>query len=178
MRFALATLLLFSVGCSTPSDQICFPPAPTWIPPSDTRIFTHDEILRRAALEGVQVRVFDRTYSFVSRKWVERFTDWTWEVSRILEHRTGKPLYTVQSFDCEDFANLFTAVSKKKAGDAGVLTSPLIGPLVIDNGDGSTHSIVLVATDEGVFVIEPQPTRGYRIWPLADVRARIRLLDL
>ena len=57
-------------------------------------------------------------------------------------------------------------VARLRAAQTGVKTSPLVARVVIAVPP-ATHAIVGVATDRGIFLVEPQPDAGpFRIKPL------------
>lgn len=155
---------LFLSGCST-TDTLSIPRAPTWQQPSDTSPIAawQVRVTVNKLRPGVPVDISDFTFTRISHAWLERYVEWTWEAAKALGIR-----YTPESFDCENFARLFNEIVRLKASQAGVQAAPLCAEVWIMMPAGA-HSIVGVATDKGIFLIEPQPDAGpFRIKALAD----------
>lgn len=169
------SLLAFSPSCQSP-DVVTIPRAPAWVMPQDARPVTgaevRAEVSRLAPFARLSVR--DDTYSRVSRVWLDRYVSWTWEATKATGIR-----YTPESFDCENFAGLFAEIARAKAGAAGQRTAPLLAVVVVTTAGPARHALVAVATDRGVFVVEPQPDAGpFRIKPLSDYAGRIVEVEL
>jgi hypothetical protein len=173
MRWLLLVLLL--CGCQS-TGVITIPVAPAWVQPAATREFDSLTIYQQVqhAVPGAAVTWSDGIYTLLSARWVRVYTSWTWEAAKAIGLR-----YQPESFDCENFAGLFAEVARKKAADAGLHTAPLIAKVTVELSSGKFHAIVGVATDEGLFLIEPQPDAGpFRITPLASYPHRILRVDL
>lgn len=167
---AWIALVLTFAGCQS-ADYVSIPRAPAWVLPKDARPVTGAEV--RAQVQRLApfatLTLTDATYSRVSRAWLTAYVSWTWEATRA----TGIS-YTPESFDCENFAGLFTEIACVKAAASGQRTAPLVAVVVLTTDGPARHAMVAVATDEGVVVVEPQPDAGpFRIHPLADYAGRI-----
>ncbi len=174
MKRLLLAICLTLAGCSTTG--ITIPRAPAWVQPVGAQEYDAMAIYSQIQREspGAFITYSDARYTPLSAKWVQAYTGWTWEAAKAIGLR-----YTPESFDCENFAGLFNEIARKKAGDAGVLTAPLIAKVTIDLGGGKLHAIVGVATDDGLFLIEPQPDASpFRIRPLAGYPHRITRIEL
>jgi hypothetical protein len=149
-------------GCA--SQGVTLPPLPAWQQPAGNAhipgVYVANQT--RAHVPGVPVSYSDATYTIVSREWLDAFIAWTWHAAK-----AAGVEYTAQSFDCENFAGLFSELASLAAAKAGVRASPLIARVVVgDDGEGR-HELVGVVTDRGVFIVEPQPDAGpFRIWAL------------
>jgi hypothetical protein len=174
MRF-LPLLLLVLLGCTAPG-TVTIRLAPAWQQPSDARPITGYEVSREALALAptAQVSITDSTYTRISHTWFEAYVSWTWDIAKVTGLR-----YTPESFDCENFASLFNEIVRKKAADAGIRTAPLLARIFILYPDGRAHALVAVATDRGIFIVEPQPDAGpFRIKPLSEFKDRVTSVQL
>ncbi len=170
----LAFLALLS-GCET-ADSITIPRAPAWIQPDDTREFNALQVLTeaRAVAPKAAISYSDDSYTLVSKEWLDRYTSWTWSAAMAIGLR-----YTKNSFDCENFAGLFMEIASKKAADGNVFAAPLVARITVSAPGNQRHSMVGVATDRGIFIIEPQFDAGpFRIRPLAEFKEVILGIEL
>ena len=111
----------------------------------------------------------DDSYTRVSHAWLERYVTWTWAAAKAVGLR-----YVPESFDCENFATLFCEIAAKKAAGAGTRSAPLVAVVTLAQPGGARHAMVGVATDRGLYIVEPQPDAGpFRIKPVADYQGRI-----
>lgn len=175
IRLVLVSLLLapcslLQPGCSSTA-ALRIPAAPAWQQPADARPITGAEAMAAARRVAplAAISASDSVYTRISHAWLERFVSWTWEAAKAAGIH-----YTPESFDCENFTNLFAEIVAKKAGDAGVRAAPLTARLVVTADGGGRHALLGVATDRGLFIVEPQPDAGpFRIKPLASYDQRI-----
>lgn len=181
-RCLIPCLLLAGLlsACSSPSETtVTYDRLPPWREPEgQEEIKVKDlvaEIHRRSP--GVQVRWEDNVYKRVSYVWLEEYLHWTWKTA--LEHNMP---YTAESFDCEEFSLYFYLFASRAASLAGQKPAPLIGRIVatqdypfagIPAVPGKKHELIIVATDRGVFVVEPQTKSPHRLVPLAQYPNRI-----
>lgn len=175
MRIAVSLFALILAGCAT-DDTVVIPRAPAWVLASDPRPVTGYELRMESARIAplAKLTIQDETYTRVSRSWLDRYCDWTWQATKATGIR-----YVPESFDCENFAGLFAEIARAKAAAAGQQTAPLIAVIVVRVSPTTTHALVAVATDRGIFVIEPQPDAGpFRIKPLSDYAGRILEIQL
>lgn len=171
LRFAPALLALFLLPACSTDDRIILPAAPKWQIPADASVVPARVVVieARRLAPGAAVSASDASYTLVSRDWLDRYLAWTWLAARTVGLR-----YVPESFDCENFARLFIDIADKKAADAGLRAAPLLALVMIRNVDGTRHELVGVATDAGLFIIEPQPDAGpFRLKPLAVYQDRI-----
>lgn len=165
----LAALLL--QGACQSSDTVTIPRAPAWVQPRDASPLTAYQVRMEVGrlAPGVSLSPRDAVYTRVSRAWLDRYCTWTWEAAKATGIR-----YVPESFDCENFAGLFAEIARTKAAAAGDRTAPLIAVIVLTTDGPARHAMVAVGTDEGIFVVEPQPDAGpFRIKPLAAYAGRI-----
>lgn len=172
MKYLLPVLLLLT-GCGTTG--VTIPPAPRWVQPAGREFDAITVIVEVAKVAPQATTTYtDSIYTPLSHEWVKAYTSWTWHAAKAVGLR-----YTPESFDCDNFAGLFAEVARKKAADVGVHTAPLIARVSFLLPDGSAHAVVGVATDKGLFIIEPQPDAGpFRITPLAEFTGRIYRVEL
>lgn len=173
--FVLLGIFAFALwGCATAPDTVQIPRAPEWQAPTDTRVFNFLQVaveIQRLR-PGIPVQFADSSYTLVSRPWLDRYLSWTLAAARA----TGT-VYTLESFDCEDFTLGFYFFATRQAAKAGVQSSPLILRLVVEQPDRTRHLLAAVATDAGIFVVEPQPA-AVRLIPLAEYQPRILAVTL
>jgi len=175
----LLTGLLCSCATSPSATTITVDRLPAWrAPEGQEEIKVKDlvaEIHRRAP--GVQVRWEDNVYKRISYVWLEEYLHWTWKTA--LEHNVT---YASESYDCEEFSLAFYLLASRAASLAGQKPAPLIGRMVatqdypfagIPAVPGKKHELIIVATDRGVFVVEPQTQSPHRLVPLAQYPNRI-----
>lgn len=176
MRVIIAIVLLALTGCNTTGD-VTLPRAPAWVQPGDARTFDNAAIVAeiRRILPGVKIAgISDRQYTLVSYKWLKDFVDWTWHAAP-----AAGITYRLNTFDCENFTNLFNEVVALKASQAGVNAAPLAAAVSVQFSPTSLHALVGVATDRGIFIVEPQPDAGpFRITALADYKQPILAVEL
>lgn len=173
-----AGLVLVS-GCASTGDTVAIPKAPAWVQVEGSPTIPAATVAAECNrhLPYVPVTYADGTYTLVSHSWLEAYIQWT---SRAAS--AAGVAYTPESFDCEDFALAFYLIATRKAAQAGIKASPLIGRIIVAqastfaNVPGSPtgrHALIGVATDRGLYVVEPQPTGGLRLAPLAVYPNRI-----
>ena len=184
LKFAAAWLFIalvslwvvFVTGCNTAGD-LALPRAPAWVQPGDARTLTGGEVAAqvRQILPATKLTgLSDRTFTLVSHDWLKAYVAWTWQAARTLGIT-----YTPESFDCENFATAFNNVVALKASQAGLKSAPLVAAITVQTSGTSLHALVGVATDKGIFIVEPQPDAGpFRIWPLADYDKPILAIEL
>lgn len=176
MRAAIAgILILLAAGCAS-TDTVTIPKAPAWQLSADARPVSgfeaRVEILKVAPFAKVEIR--DASYTRISHAWLERYVSWTWEAAKATGIR-----YTPESFDCENFAGLFLEIARSRAAAAGEKVAPLAALVVVRMPDNGLHALVGVATDRGIYIVEPQPDAGpFRIRPLSEYVGRILEVEL
>lgn len=173
MRAILAVCVsLVLTGCvSTGSGSVQIPTAPAWQAPTDTREFTGAEVAQRvrAIVPFVVVSFSDDRYTLVSHQWLEQYVSWTWAAAN-----AAGVTYTARTFDCEEYALAFYLIATRKAAQAGARASPLVARIIVELAPLTRHELVAVATDRGIFIVEPQPNAGpFRITPLDQYKPRI-----
>lgn len=165
-------------GCAT-ADSVAIPRAPAWVQvegastvPVATVVFECNRLL-----PGVPVTYADGTYAIVSHAWLVDYLRWTSKAAF-----EADAVYTSESWDCDDFALGFYLIATRKAAQAGIKAAPLIARIVVaqtaafatvPGSSSGKHALIGVATDRGIFIVEPQPAGGLRIAPLAAYPNRI-----
>lgn len=177
----LSCILLFLCvlfnGCTHAGEGLRIPPAPAWVQPqAEQTAYTSWEVAQQVQLlaPGVKVAgVSDKEYTLVSYTWLKSFVDWTWKVAPVVGVK-----YTLNSFDCEDFTRLFNTVVSLKASQARVFAAPLAADTTVSLKSGSLHALVAIATDRGVYIVEPQPDAGpFRLTKLEDYKDQILAVE-
>lgn len=171
----LLVALLLGVGCHSTTSRT-MTPAPDWVEPTDTKTFTGWEVYVQALAYFPDTEIYYNggTYTLVNYEWLERFVDWTWQAAK--EHGIG---YSLKSFNCVNYTNLFNEIVVLKASQAGVQAKPLAATAVVGADGTPNHALCAVATDRGIYIIEPQPDAGpFRIWRLTEYQPRIYSLTL
>lgn len=174
LTFAL--VLLCAAGCAiAPADRVEIPRAPAWQEPANAAPVESSTVIieARRIAPGAVVSAADTLYIPLSHQWLECYVSWTWQVAESMG-----VVYVPESGDCDDFTNLFADVVALKAQQAKRRASPLVAKLTVTAPGGKRHALVGVATDRGIFVIEPQPSAGpFRIKPLAEFKERILAIE-
>jgi hypothetical protein len=166
------------------ADTVKLTRPPQWRPPENTQIVTMAELvqLAHAQLPGVPITASDVKFQLVSYQWLEEFVEWTWTFDREI----GLD-YVPESFDCDDYAMMFSLFSSRVASLAGVKASPLVGRIVVRHDiafggvkatPGKNHALICVATDRGIYIVEPQTNSPFRLVPLTKYKNRIWKLTL
>lgn len=155
---------LIGAGCTTPAGTVTIPALPEWREPADPRPLSALAVRGHlwSILPGVPVHTADSLYSRINHEWFEEVLRWEWEVAKILGID-----YVPESGDCDDFAVGFAWAVSRAAAKAGTRAAPLIARIVIAQPPAARHALNGVATDRGLFLVEPQPhAGGFRITPL------------
>lgn len=174
-KILVALLALTLAGCAG-SPGVTLAPLPVWRAPADPAPIPAARVAAEVykLVPFAQLRYSDDAYTLVSRKWLDEYLHWTWDASL----RAGV-IYTPESFDCEDFSVLFAVLTNRAAAKAGLHAAPLVARIVVVLPTAARHELIAVATDEGIFVVEPQPAAGaFRTTPLADYKNRIQSVTL
>ena len=183
----LALLLLGAWLLASPTlaaEKVKVSRIPKWREPERTEVITMSELISavQKQLPGVPLTSTDVKFKFVSYQWLEEFVDWTWTFDREIGLE-----YVPESFDCDDFAMAFSLFANRAASIAGVKATPLVGRIVVRQdtafgGVGATpgknHALVCVATDRGIYIVEPQTNTPFRLVPLAEYKNKILKLTL
>ncbi len=141
---------------------IRLPPPPVWSEADGAAVWNADEL--RAAFARVTDtppsinHVRDR-FLLPREDWVRRYKTWFARLERPLRLR-----FEAERWDCDDYANCFVTFADVLALRARESRGPLaVGWATVFNRHpfagieaGGAHAVVVVATAEGVFVIEPQ----------------------
>ncbi|MBX3751392.1 MAG: hypothetical protein KF897_15040 [Opitutaceae bacterium] len=165
-------------GCAT-ADSVAIPRAPAWVQVDGAPTVPVATVVAECqrVLPGVPVTYADGTYAIVSHAWLEDYIRWTSKAAFAAD-----VAYTAESWDCDDFGLGFYLIATRKAAQAGVKAAPLIGRITVAQTStfatvrGTStgrHALIGVATDRGLFIVEPQPAGGLRIAPLAVYPNRI-----
>lgn len=181
--FALAivfagVLALGVWGCAT-ADTVAIPKAPAWVQVEGAASVPVATVVAEVnrILPGVPVTYADGTYAIVSHAWLEDYIRWTSRAAL-----AAGVAYTPESFDCDDFGLAFYLIGTRKAAQAGVKAAPLIARIIVaqtatfatvPGSAAGKHALIGVATDRGIFIVEPQSVGGLRLAPLAAYPNRI-----
>lgn len=163
---AFVLLALSLAGCATQTGTVSVPVLPAWIAPADATSFPALRVVAeiRQRVPGCVVNYSDTTYTLVAKQWLDEYLDWEWNTAKL----TGIT-YMPESFDCDKFSLGFSFFVYVAASRTGQHTSPLVARLVVQYDATSRHELCGVATDQGLFVVEPQPAAGpFRVTPLAQ----------
>jgi hypothetical protein len=174
MKTLIILLALIVSGCNT--GGVSLPPLPAWKAPADGSPLLAIYVKSQASLlvPGVPVHSSDLIYTRINHEWLESYLSWTWHAAKAAGIR-----YTVESFNCVEFAKAFDVFANLAAAKAGVERSPLLARLVVAWDGGTRHALIGVVTDRGIYVVEPQPDAGpFRIWPLAGYPRQILSITL
>lgn len=170
------TLLLALIAGCAQAPGVTLAPLPAWRAPADPAPIPASRVAAEVArlAPGAQLRYSDASYSLVSKDWLDDYLAWTWDASL-----RADVIYTPESFDCEDFAVLFSVLASRAAAKAGLHAAPLIARIVVVLPTSARHELIAVATDRGLFVVEPQPGAGpFRTTPFADYKNKIQSVTL
>lgn len=164
-------------GCSSSSaPSVTLAQIPAWRTPSDATVYSPSQVAVEVGrlVPGAQLRFSDNAYTLVSYEWLQAYLSWTWDAAL----RDGI-IYTPESFDCDDFSVLFAVLANRSAARAGLKTAPLIARIVVVLPTAARHELIAVATDRGLFIVEPQPAAGaFRTTPFADYKGKIQSVTL
>lgn len=141
---------------------IRLPPPPVWSEADGAAVWTADDL--RAAFARVTDtpptinHIRDR-FLLPQADWIRRYKTWFARLERPLRLR-----FEAERWDCDDYANCFVTFADLLALRAREARGPLaVGWATVFNRHpfagieaGGAHAVVVVATAEGVFVIEPQ----------------------
>ena len=179
---ALSLLFAAAVFSGCASDGVTLPRMPAWKAPKVERAeFTGEEVRVHAGAlaPGAAVDLSDSRFTIVNHETALALLAWTDSVY----FSTGQR-YTPESFDCDKFAKAYTLAVEWCAARSGVKAQPLAARIYVEQraafaripgSPTATHGAVGIRTDEGYFVIEPQPgsSARLRVAPLADYPNRI-----
>lgn len=162
-------ILACLTGCQV-QNGVTLPPLPLWVavkqPPISAVAVANEA---RRLVPGLIIAYSDSTYTLISKEWLDAYLTWTWEAAK-----AAGVSYTPESFDCEDFALGFSFFASRAAAKAGAHSAPLIARIVVAQDANMRHELIACATDQGIFVVEPQPTAGpFRVWPLGSYPHKI-----
>lgn len=141
---------------------IKLPPPPSWTAADAAGVWTVDELraaFARATDTPPAINHVRERFLLPSADWLRRYKGWF--------ARLEKPLrlkFVPESWDCDDYANCFVTFADvlliRGRETRGMLA---VGWGTVFNRHpfagikaGGAHAVVLVATGEGLFVIEPQ----------------------
>lgn len=165
---ALVALILVQ-GCAT-SGGVTLPPLPVWQTPAGATMVSGAAVTlsARARFPGVPINGADSSYILVSRDWLDRYVDWTWQAAK-----AAGVTYMAESFDCDDFAVGFSFFASRAAAKAGIRAAPLVARVVVALPAGR-HELIGVVTDRGLVIVEPQPDAGpFRVTPIDQYTGRV-----
>lgn len=142
--------------------SVTLPPPPAWVPANDAATWTVDDLQRELArvtdtppkLNTLRTRLLRPPH-----RWAVDFKKWFSNVQKEL-----KIEFRNQLWDCDDYANCFVAFADLLAMKAADTRGDLcIGWATVyyrrafaGIRAGGAHAVVIIGTDEGLFVLEPQ----------------------
>jgi hypothetical protein len=146
-------------GCAT-ADSVAIPRAPAWVQVDGAPTVPVATVVAECqrVLPGVPVTYADGTYAIVSHAWLEDYIRWTSKAAFAAD-----VAYTAESWDCDDFGLGFYLITVAQTSTFATVRGTSTG----------RHALIGVATDRGLFIVEPQPAGGLRIAPLAVYPNRI-----
>ncbi|MBI3884645.1 MAG: hypothetical protein HY302_02785 [Opitutae bacterium] len=146
-------------------------------------VLTLDQVRARFTAAGANwpiVRHRSREFVVLDHGWLRRFLEWQRHFRWKFDHE-----FQAELLDCDDYSLGMVAFVDLAMLRAGAQSSPaLVGRLVVHQaeawanvGAGALHEVVLVATDRGLFVVEPQDGRMVELENYPN-RAHLRWLVL
>ncbi len=141
--------------------MLTLPPPPAWpAARAETNWSVEDFSAEFAKSSDHAPRIIYSRESFVrpDHAWLTAYAEWFNRLQKAL-----KLTYKDQAWDCDDFARCFVAFADMVALGAGESRGSIgVGWATVHNrlafggvGPGGGHAIVVVATSNGIFVIEP-----------------------
>lgn len=141
---------------------VVLPPPPPWAPPPEARLWTIDEIkaeLARVTDTPPRVNMLRPRVLRPDYRWLVDFKGWFRAVQKPLKLR-----FQDQVWDCDDYANCFVAFADLLGMKSGETRGALcVGWATVyyrrpfaGIRAGGAHAIVIVATAQGLHVLEPQ----------------------
>lgn len=141
---------------------VALPPPPPWAPPPEAQLWSLDEVkaeLARITDTPPRVNMLRPRVLRPDHRWLVDFKGWFRAVQKPLKLR-----FVDQVWDCDDYANCFVAFADllgMKNGEArgalcvGWATVYYRRPFAGIRAGGA-HAIVIVATAQGLYMLEPQ----------------------
>lgn len=141
---------------------VVLPPPPPWAPPPEARLWTIDEVkaeLARVTDTPPRVNMLRPRVLRPDHRWLVDFKGWFRAVQKPLKLR-----FQDQVWDCDDYANCFVAFADLLGMKSGETRGALcVGWATVyyrrpfaGIRAGGAHAIVIVATAQGLHVLEPQ----------------------
>lgn len=141
---------------------VVLPPPPPWAPPPDAQLWTIDEVkaeLARITDTPPRVNMLRARVLRPDHRWLVDFKGWFRAVQKPLKLR-----FQDQVWDCDDYANCFVAFADLLGMKSGETRGALcVGWATVyyrrpfaGIRAGGAHAIVIVATAQGLYVLEPQ----------------------
>ncbi len=155
------------------------PPPPAWPAAGSTGLWQIDEVtaqFRAATSRPPQINHVRSAFVRPSLAWLRAYIDWFGNLRDPLQLR-----FNDEQFDCDKYSRCFAAFADLLAMQAGETRGPIaVGWAIVYNAytfagisSGISHSVVIVGTTEGVYIVEPQ--NGEMV-PLAEYPNRDTLL--
>ncbi len=155
------------------------PPPPAWRAEASGRLWQIEEVtaqFRAATSRPPQINHVRSAFVRPNLAWLRAYIDWFGNLRDPLQLR-----FNDEQFDCDKYSRCFAAFADLLAMQAGETRGPIaVGWAIVYNANsfagisaGISHSVVIVGTTEGVYVVEPQ--NGEMV-PLAEYPNRDTLL--
>jgi hypothetical protein len=160
MKKLLVLLSLFFAACQPQTETITLPLIPKWQTTENAKIWGNEEI--RAYLQeiapGVPVRMDDSKFVLVSYEHFVAMLNWG------LQFKSAANIsYVGNSHDCDKFAKALVYAFGLSAAYSNIDAMPMVAVLIVIQEKswgnvpaGGYHAVVGIATNKGIFVIEPQ----------------------
>lgn len=142
--------------------SVALPPPPPWAPPPDAQLWTVEEVkaeLARVTDTPPRVNMLRPSVLRPDHRWLVDFKGWFRAVQKPLKLR-----FKDQVWDCDDYANCFVAFADLLGMKSGETRGALcVGWATVyyrrpfaGIRAGGAHAIVVVATAQGLYILEPQ----------------------
>ncbi len=152
-------------------ETIALPEPPVWRPALRAPLYSLTQILAELQVSSsAHPQLIHQAESFVrpDLAWLRAYVKWFAQLEKPLHLK-----YQDEAFDCDKYARCFVAFADLLALQQGELrASVCVGWVTVANdvafggvGPGSGHALVLVGTDQGLMIVEPQ---GGAMIPLAQ----------
>jgi hypothetical protein len=159
-------------------EVIELPEPPVWRTAPQAPLYSLTQIMSELhAGSTAHPQLIHQAESFVrpDLAWLRAYIKWFAKLEKPLHLK-----YQEQAFDCDKYARCFVAFADLLALKQGELrASVCVGWVTVDNAvafggvePGNGHALVLVGTDQGLMIVEPQ---GGAMTPLAQYPNRDRL---
>ncbi len=138
------------------------PAPPPWVAVASPNLWKIEEVaaaFRQATPRPPQINYVRSAFVRLDYHWLVAYVDWFAHLREPL-----KIHFSDEQFDCDKFSRCFTAFADLLAKKGGEKRGSIaVGWAIVFNDQpfagiaaGISHSVVIVGTNEGLFVVEPQ----------------------